>query len=66
MTPPRACWFCGAETDDWDYLWDRKVGVCGGEDCLRDLVRANRAMIEDAAYEAQVDQYSRYWGEEAR
>lgn len=57
------CWVCGAETIDWDYLGDRRVGVCDGADCIRDLGRANRAMEEDAAYEAQQDHYSRYWGE---
>ena len=63
MTNISYCWFCGCETEDWDYLGDRKVGVCAGTDCLRELQRANIAMEEDAAYEAQQDRYSRYWGE---
>jgi len=62
MIPPHACWFCGAETAEWDYLGDRKVGICDGQDCFRELQRASQGMIDDAAYEAQQDQYSRYWG----
>lgn len=58
--PKKWCWFCSAETNDWDYLGDRKVGVCGGEDCQRELARANQNRIDDAAYEAQQDHYSRY------
>lgn len=54
------CFNCGAETNDWDYLGDRQVGVCDDSRCHRELREANRGIDEEAAARAREDGYSRY------
>jgi hypothetical protein len=54
------CWFCGDPTDDWDYLGDRKVGLCAKRECASELRDGNRAIDEEAQFRAIDDNFDRY------
>jgi hypothetical protein len=57
---PAQCFNCGAETEDWDEIGYRKVWVCGAQRCHRELRDENRAIEDNARYDAEQDGYERY------
>ena len=57
---PPQCFNCGADTNDWDYIGDRAMWVCGARDCYREILDANREITEHAQLDAMKDDYGRY------
>ena len=57
------CHFCGIAVNEkeYDYIGHQRVYSCGARDCEREIRDANRALVEEAAWDAQQDSYERYW-----
>jgi hypothetical protein len=55
------CFYCGELTDNYEDVGHSRLYWCGCADGGRELEHYHREMMEDAQYEAERDEYRRYW-----
>lgn len=56
------CAICGEETEDYEYLPNnKKIYICGSNECAKDFMQTAREMESEARSNAQEDGYSKYY-----